>query len=100
MDTQTLPQLRMAYRQAEAAYQEALHDYIAAYVDRRARTVRAAHSARCHAYGARLDAALAALIDALWFPLNDPGQVAEQRRLMARQAMLARELRLLGPKGG
>ena len=95
MTAKSLPQLRAELYAAEAAYRDALNQYFAAHVNRHAPDRLAAHVAACRACGAALDAALTALIDALWFPLNDSAQTAEQLRLHERRALLAEERRLL-----
>ena len=97
MDAKTLPQLRAELRTAEARYQEAMQHYFAAYGEMRVLDVLDAHIARSRACGAALDAALGALIDALWVHLADEACAAEQRRLQRRRTLLAQELRLLAP---
>jgi hypothetical protein len=94
---QDLPHLRARLRASEAAYREALCQYFAAYGDLRDITVLHGHVSDCRACGAALDAALGALIDALWLHVDDDACAAEQRRMQGRRALLAQEQRLLEP---
>ena len=95
MTAKSLPQLRAELHEAEARYQEAQHAYFAAYGDLRRLDLLDAYIARCRACGTALDAALGALIDALWVHLDDEACASEQRRLQGRRTLLAEEQRLL-----